>query len=121
MRWCSRWASSTRPSFSKKPRRSANSALMLSAASLSRSRDVTKWVFGKIEMRSCLLTVFPVMGSKLDDVVHFVAEEADAQCQFVVGRMHLHDVAADTERAAPELQVVALVEDLDQLAQDVVA
>ena len=54
-------------------------------------------------------------------LVHLVAEQADAQRVLFVRRHHLDDVAADAEGAAAELDVVALVLDLDQLAQDLVA
>ena len=55
------------------------------------------------------------------ELVHFVAEEADAERVLFVRRHDLDDVAAHAERAAAELDVVALVLNLDQLAQDVVA
>jgi hypothetical protein len=46
---------------------------------------------------------------------------ADAQRELLVRRVDLDDVAPHPERAAPELVVVALVLDLDELAQDLVA
>ena len=53
--------------------------------------------------------------------VDLVAEQLDAQRGLLVRREDLDDVAADAEGAAAELDVVALVLDLDQLAQDLVA
>ena len=53
--------------------------------------------------------------------VHVVAEQLDAQSSLFVRRVHLDDVAADAERAAAEIVVVALVLNLDQLAQDLFA
>ena len=54
-------------------------------------------------------------------LVHLVAEQPDPHRRLVVGRVHLDDVAAHPEGATPELEVVAFVEDFDQLAQQVVA
>ena len=48
-------------------------------------------------------------------------EELDAEGVFVVGGVDLDDVAADAEGAAAEVDVVALVEDLDEAAGDVFA
>ena len=48
-----------------------------------------------------------------------VAEELDAEGVFVVGGVDLDDVAADAEGAAAEVDVVALVEDFDEAARDV--
>ena len=53
----------------------------------------------------------------LGDALDLVAEELDAVRQVGVGGHHLERVAAHAELAAPQLQVVALVEDVDQLAQ----
>jgi hypothetical protein len=53
--------------------------------------------------------------------VHLVAEEADPQCVLLVGGHDFDDIAAHAERAAPELDVVALVLDLHQFSQDLVA
>ena len=54
-------------------------------------------------------------------LVDLVAEQPDAQRHLFVGRIDLDDVAANAEGATPELHVVALVLDLDQLAQDLIA
>ena len=54
-------------------------------------------------------------------LVDLVAEQADAERELLVRRIDLDDVAADAERAAAELVVVALVLDFDQLAQDLIA
>ena len=50
-----------------------------------------------------------------------VAEELDAEGVFVVGGVDLDDVAADSESSAAEVDVIALVEDLDEAAGDVFA
>ena len=55
------------------------------------------------------------------ELIDLVAEQANAQRELFVGGIHLDDVAAHAERTTPELLVVALVLDLDQLAQDLVA
>ncbi len=59
-------------------------------------------------------------GQRIEDhqLVDLVPEEADPDGLLLVGRVDLHDVAADPERAAPELDVIALVLDVDELAED---
>ena len=58
----------------------------------------------------------------LGDPVDLVAEELDAQRpRLLVGGEDLDDVAAHAEGAAVEVVVVALVLDVDQLAQQLVA
>ncbi len=52
---------------------------------------------------------------------HLIAPQLDAIGVVVVGGENLDDVAAHPKRPAPEIAVGALVEDLDQLADDVVA
>ena len=54
-------------------------------------------------------------------LVHLVAEQLDAQRALFVRQVDLDDVAADAEHAAAEVVVVALVLDLDQLAEDLLA
>jgi hypothetical protein len=54
-------------------------------------------------------------------LVDLVAEQANPEGVLLVRRHDLDDVAAHAESAAAELDVVAFVLDLDQLAQDVVA
>ncbi len=56
-----------------------------------------------------------------EQLVDLVAEQADAQPDVVVGRIDLDDVAAHAEGAALELVVVALVLNLDELPQNLVA
>ena len=68
-------------------------------------------------MRSWRRTSRPVSGSNDDELVDLVAEQADPQADVVVRRIDLDDVAAHAKRAARELVVVALVLDLDELAQ----
>src|SRR5207248_1134079 len=50
-----------------------------------------------------------------------VAPQLDAVGVVVVSREDLDDVAADAEGAAAEISVIALIEDLDELARDVLA
>ncbi len=57
----------------------------------------------------------------LRQTLHFVAEQLDAKGVVVVGGVDLDDVAAHAERPAAEIDVVAFVEDLDQLGHDFVA
>ena len=53
-----------------------------------------------------------------DDLFDLVAEELDAHHSLVVGRVNLDDVAPHSELAADQVQVVALVLHVDQLAED---
>ena len=53
------------------------------------------------------------------EAVDLIAEELDAEGVVVVGGVDLDDVAADAEGAAAEVDVVALVEDFDEAASDV--
>jgi hypothetical protein len=55
------------------------------------------------------------------EVVDLVAEELNAQPLLLIRRIDLDDVAADAERAAAEILVVAFVLNLHQLAQHLVA
>ncbi len=55
------------------------------------------------------------------DLVDFVTKQADAQADVFVGRIELDDVPAHAKSAARKLVVVALVLDLDELPQDLVA
>ena len=57
----------------------------------------------------------------LDDALDLVAEELDAEGQVLVRREDLQHVAAHAELAAHEVHVVALVLDVGQLAQHLVA
>ena len=52
--------------------------------------------------------------------VDLVAEQLDAEALLFVRGVHLDDVAADPEFASGEFQVVALVLNLDELAEDLV-
>ncbi len=58
---------------------------------------------------------------ELGDALHLVAEELHAHDEVVVGRLQLQRVAADAEPGTRELLVVALVLEIDQLAQHAVA
>ncbi len=49
----------------------------------------------------------------------FVAEQLDADRRLLVGGVHLDDVAPHPELAAHQVGVVAVVADVDQLAQHV--
>ena len=55
------------------------------------------------------------------EFVDLIPEQSDPQRELFVRWIHLDDVAADPERAARELVVVALVLNLNQLAQDLIA
>ena len=57
----------------------------------------------------------------LREALDLVAPQLDAVGVVVVGGIDLDDVAAHAESAAPEIAVVALVQDLDQLGDDLVA
>ena len=54
-------------------------------------------------------------------LVDLVAEQLDAEPFLFVRGIHLDDVAPDAERAAAEIVIVALVLNLDQLAEDLLA
>ena len=56
-----------------------------------------------------------------DELVHLVAEQLDADAVVLVRREHFDRVAPHAESAAVEFVIVALVLDLDQLAEDGVA
>ena len=57
-------------------------------------------------------------GVELDDAVDLVAEELDAEGLLLVGGEDLDRVAADPELAPDEVDVVALVLDVDELLDD---
>src|SRR4029453_4549774 len=54
-------------------------------------------------------------------VIDFIAEQFDTQALLFVGGINFDDVAANAERAASEVVIVALVLDLDELAQNLFA
>ena len=58
---------------------------------------------------------------ELGDALDLVAEELDAHDEVVVGRLELERVAADAELGPRQRLVVALVLEVDQLAQHAVA
>ena len=60
----------------------------------------------------------PVSGSTTDDALDLVAEQLDADGVLLVGGVDLEGVAPDPELAPHQVEVVALVLDVDQLAQD---
>ncbi len=88
------------------------------AQARARRHEVRLGVDGNAVVAAQRLAGERVEGHQLVDVV---AEQADAQRRLLVRRIDLDDVAAHAEGAAPELVVVALVLDLDQLAQNLVA
>ena len=57
----------------------------------------------------------------LGDALHLVAEELHAQDRLLAGGLHLERVAAHTELGATEGGVVALVLQVDEVAQDGIA
>ena len=57
----------------------------------------------------------------LDDPLDLVAEEVDAHDVLAVRRLDLEDVAADPELRAAQRGVVALVLEVDEVAEDPVA
>jgi len=64
---------------------------------------------------------FPSQRVKLDDPVHFVPEQFDADSELLVGRKDLDDISASTERAADERDIVPVVLEIDEMTQDLVA
>ncbi len=52
---------------------------------------------------------------KLDDALHLVAPELDADTDLLIGRQNLHGVSSDTETATGQIEVVTLVLHVDQL------
>ena len=121
MRWCSRCASSSFPSDSSWP------AVPLELLLDRLDRQLRAIARGhEVRLRVDRHLVEPsdhLAGQRIEpgELVDLVAEQPDPQRVLFVGRHHLDDVAADAEGAAPELRVVALVLDLDQLAEDLIA
>ena len=60
-------------------------------------------------------------GSNVIELVHLVAEQLDPERQVLVRRVHLDDVAANAEDTAVEIVIVALVLNLDEFPQNLVA
>ena len=89
-------------------------------ADASFSCVVTKCRAGIDIDRVVLPSISPVSGS-ISDPLDLVAEELDAKRQFLVGGIDLQHIAAHAELAAGEVHIVALIVDLGQLAQDLVA
>ena len=71
----------------------------------------------------CFELVHHLAGDVVDlgDALYLVPPEVDAHRVVRIGREHVERVAAHAERAALELVVVAVVLDVDQLVDDVVA
>ena len=67
-----------------------------------------------VSSRSCS----PVSGSTIGEALDGVAEHLDAQHRLVVGRVDLDGVAPHPELAPAERHVVAVVLEVDELAQD---
>ena len=72
-------------------------------------------------MRSWRRNALPVSGSKVTSSSISSPNRPMRSARLFVRRIDLDDVAAHAEGAAAELVIVALVLDLDQLAQDLVA
>ena len=70
-------------------------------------------------MFNCFHLLEDFAGERVDgnDALDVVAEELDAQRQFLVGGLYFQRIAADAELAAGEVDVVALVLHVDKLAQ----
>ena len=73
--------------------------------------------------RNLVVTANGFAGQRIErgEAVDFVAEELDAHALFFVRRVDFDDVAADAKRAAPEVVIVPLVLDLDELSQNLIA
>ena len=75
-----------------------------------------------INRQACVLLLHrPEQRINLRQRLHLIAPQLDAIGVVVVGGKNLDDVAAHPEGPAPEVSLGALVQDLDQLANDVVA
>ena len=64
---------------------------------------------------------FACRGVNLGDSVDFVAEQFDAIGVFGIRRKHLNHIAARTERALPEVDIVASILNADEFAQQFIA
>ena len=53
--------------------------------------------------------------------IHFVAPQLDSKTDTLVRRMNFNCVATNPKRSASEIQIVALVKNLDELRQDLAA
>ena len=56
---------------------------------------------------------------KRAELINLISPELNSESDVLVCRMHLDRVPADTERAAPEVEVVAFVENLNKLRQNI--
>ena len=119
MRCSRRCFSRKRPSLSKKSRRSRSSSRIgaMARAHLLLRRDVVRAREDGVRGRASPFTL-PRSGSTSLDRLDRVAEELDAdRGLLLVGGEDLDHVAAHAERAAVEVDVVALVLDVDEHAQ----
>ena len=55
------------------------------------------------------------------DLLYFVAEKLDADAEGFVGRMQLHDVAADPESTSLEIDVISRILDVRQSAEQLIS
>ncbi len=85
---------------------------------VARRHEVRLRIDGNLVVPAQRLAGQRVEGRQLVDLV---AEQLDAQALLFVRRIDLDDVAADAEGAAAEVVVVALVLNLHQLAQHLIA
>ena len=56
---------------------------------------------------------------KRAELINLISPQLNSKSDALVCRMHLDRVPADTERSAPEVEVVAFVENLNKLRQNI--
>ena len=121
VRWCRRCASTSLPSFSSCGRHHSSSVRMLVHGALAHLRR--QHVVGLGIDRQALIGLLDLPQQRVDlgEILDFVAPQFDAKGEVVVGGIDLDDVAAHAKRAALEIVIVAVVEDVDQARHDLLA